>query len=148
MRKTYYEKVGRRYIPVRDYDTDFYDSIPRDSHVLISRIGNSTQRQSVEPALAPMIAAGIIAKEEIINAISKASALRPHDTPITPEQKRLWEELSKSFGASGCMLEYDSAYAIAQAGVDAMVEAASKLLTTESTKSAYEHFMLISQLTK
>ena len=35
MKKIYYEKVGRRYKPVAEYDPDYLDSFPKGSHLVM-----------------------------------------------------------------------------------------------------------------
>jgi len=90
MKKIYYEKVGRRYVPVAEYDNDFLDSFPKGNHLVMSYPGGTSRRFNIDPNYAAMIAAGRVAEDAICKAISKASELRPKQTPITPKQKRAW----------------------------------------------------------
>ena len=148
MKKIYYEKVGRRYVPVSEYDDDFLDSFPKGNHLVMSYPGGVSRRFNIDPNYAAMIAAGRVAEDAICKAISKASELRPKKTPITPGQKKAWEKLAKEFGDDLCTLHGLSVHDCAEAGVKAMMEEADKLLANPSVRKAYERFLLIAQLTK
>lgn len=147
-KKIYYEKVGRRYVPVAEYDNDLLDSFTRGTHLVMSYPGGQSRRYNIDPAYAPMIAAGRVAEDAICRAISKASELRPKQTPITLGQKRAWERLAKEFGNELCTLNGLSVHDCAEAGVKAMMLEADKLLENPSVRKAYERFQLICELTK
>ena len=148
MKKIYYEKVGRRYIPVAEYDNEFMDSFTKGNHLVMSYPGGTSRRFNIDPNYAAMIAAGRVAEDAICRAISKASELRPKSTPITPGQKKAWEKLSKEMGDELCTLYGLSVHDCAEAGVKAMQEEADKLMKHESVKRAYEQFQLMCELTK
>jgi hypothetical protein len=93
-----------------------------------------------------MIAAGRVAEDAICKEISKASELRPKSTPITPEQKKAWEQLAKSFGDELCTLHGLSVHDCAEAGVKAMQAEADKLMQNPSVRRAYEQFQLVCKL--
>jgi gamma-glutamyltranspeptidase len=95
-----------------------------------------------------MIAAGRVAEDAICRAISKASEMRPQRTPITPGQKKAWEKLAKEFGDDLATLSLGCARDYAEAGVQAMQKEADKLMKHESVRKAYEHFLLMCELTK
>ena len=145
-KKIYYEKVGRRYKPVSEYDSDHLDSFPKGSHLVMVNPGISSRRFRIDPALAPMIAAGYYAEEEISRAINMASELRPQRTPITLGQQKAWKKLAKEFGDDLATLSIGSARDLAEAGVNAMVIEAHKLLQNDAVKEAYDHFMFIAKL--
>lgn len=148
MKKIYYEKVGRRYVPVAEYDNDLLDSFPKGTHLVMAYPGGQSRRFNIDPNYAAMIAAGRVAEDAICKAISKASELRPKSTPITPGQKKAWEKLAKEFGDELCTLSGLSIHDCAEAGVKAMQEEAEKLMKHESVRKAYEHFLLMCELTK
>jgi len=148
MKKVYYEKIGRRYYPVCEYDNDLLDSFPKGNHLVMCYPGGQSRRFNVEPNYAALIAASRVAEDAICRAISKASELRPKQTPITPKQKKAWEALAKSFGDDLCTLHGLSVHDCAEAGVKAMQDEAEKLMTVPSVKKAYEHFLLVAELTK
>jgi hypothetical protein len=148
MKKIYYEKVGRRYVPVSEYDSEFLDAFPKGNHLVMCYPGGVSRRFRIDPALAPMIAAGRYAEDAICRAISKASELRPQRTPLTPEQKSAWEALSKAFGDEITTLQGLSIHDCAEAGIKAMQTEADKLMQHESVRKAYDHFMLMCELVK
>ena len=148
MKKIYYEKVGRRYVPVAEYDNDFLDSFTKGTHLVMSYPGGTSRRFNIDPNYAAMIAAGRVAEDAICKAISKASELRPKQTPITPGQKKAWEKLAKEMGDELCTLYGLSVHDCAEAGVKAMQEEADKLMKHESVRKAYEQFQLMCELTK
>jgi hypothetical protein len=148
MKKIYYEKQGRKYVPVAEYDNDLMDSYTKGTHLVMIYPGGTSRRFNIEPALAPMIAAGRYAEDAVCKALNKASELRPAKTPITPAQQRAWKKLAKEFGDELCTLHGASIHDIAEAGVKAMQEEANKLMQHESVRKAYDHFMLMCQLVK
>jgi hypothetical protein len=148
MKKIYYEKVGRKYVPISEYDSIYLDSFPKGNHLVMSYPGGSSRRYNIDPAYAPMIAAGRVAEDEICKALNKASEMRPARTPITPGQQRAWKKLAKEFGDELCTLNGASIHDIAEAGVRAMQVEADKLMTNPAVKKAYEHFLLVVELTK
>jgi hypothetical protein len=148
MKKIYYEKIGRRYVPVAEYDNDFLDSFTKGNHLVMSYPGGTSRRFNIDPAYAPMIAAGRVAEDAVCKAISKASELRPQRTLITPGQKKAWEKLAKELGDELATLNGLCIRDCAEAGIKAMQEEADKLMKHESVRKAYDHFMLMCELTK
>ena len=148
MKKVYYEKIGRRYHPVAEYDNDLLDSFPKGAHLVLCYPGGSSRRFNVEPNHAAMIAAGRVAEDKISEVIRKASELSPQRTPLTPKQLKAWQNLAKEFGEDLCTLQGASTRDIAEAGVKAMIEEAEKLMSNPAVKKAYEHFQLVCELTR
>jgi hypothetical protein len=148
MKKIYYEKVGRRYVPVAEYDNDFLDSFPKGNHLVMSYPGGTSRRFNIDPNYAAMIAAGRVAEDAICRAINKASEMRPQRTPITEGQRKAWKKLAKEFGDDLATLSLGCARDIAEAAVNAQMAEADKLMKHESVKRAYEQFQLMCELTK
>ena len=148
MKKIYYEKKGRRYVPVSEYDSEYLDSFPKGNHLVMCYPGGSSRRFRIDPALAPMIAAGRYAEDVICDALRKASDLRPKRAPITKGQQAAWENLVKEFGEDARMLEWPSARDVCEQAVKAMQVEADKLMQHASVRRAYEQFMLVCELTK
>ena len=148
MKKIYYEKVGRRYKPVAEYDSTYMDSFPKGNHLVMCYPGGSSRRFDIDPNYAAMIAAGRVAEDVISSAVVKASEMRPRNTPITEKQKKAWEALAKSFGNERYYIELPSAREIAEAGVRAMQEQALELMQHQAVRQAYEQFQLVCELTK
>lgn len=151
MKKIFYEKVGRRYKPVSEYDSNLLDALPKGSHIVMVYPGGQSTRYKIDPAYGPMIAAGRVAEDAMTRAIAEASEIRREkntETPLTPEQKAAWEHLVEVFGERARYLHWQSARDVAEAGLKAMQEEANKLMTNPSVKNAYEHFLLVCELTK
>lgn len=148
MKTIFYKKVGRKYIAVHEYDQELMDSFPKGSHVVMCYPGGQTRRFNIDPAYAPMIAAGRVAEDVISEAIRKATDLRPKTSPITKQQRDAWHKLSKAFGEEIHALEWPSAREAAINAVQAMMDEAEKLLSNPAVKKAYDHFLLVCELTK
>lgn len=151
MKKIFYEKVGRKYVPVREYDDDFLSAFPKGTHIVMCYPGGQSTRYNIDPNYAAMIAAGRVAEDAMTKAIAEASEIRREEnseTPLTPEQKAAWEHLVKVFGERARYLRWQSARDVAEAGLKAMQEEAAKLMTHESVRHSYEQFLLMCELTK
>ena len=149
MKKIYYEKIGRKYVPVAEYDSDLTDSFGKGSHLVICYPGVwQSRRYNIDPDYAALIAAARVAEDAMMQAMQKASELKPTQTPVTPAQQRAWKQLARAFGTELCTLNGASAYDITQAGLKALEKEADKLLTTPAVKKAYDHFLLVAELTK
>jgi hypothetical protein len=147
-KKIYYEKKGRRYVPVAEYDSTYMDSFPKGNHLIMCYPGGSSRRFNVNPDYAGLIAASRVMEDALSSAIVKASEMRPHNKPITEKQKKAWENLAKAFGDDRYYVEIPSAREIAEAGVKALQDEANMLYSNEAVRKAYDHFILMCELTK
>jgi hypothetical protein len=150
MKKLYYIKEGRRYVPVSEYDSDLLDAFPKGNHLVMSYPGGTSRRFNIDPAYAPMIAAGRVAEDAISKTIMEKSALRVPERkqPLTPAQAEAWRRLSELFGDERYALEWCSYREAAEAGVKAMQDEADKLMKHPSVRRAFDNFVLMCQLTK
>lgn len=151
MKKIFYEKVGRRYKPVYEYDQTLMDSFPKGAHLVLCYPGGQSRRFNVNPNYAAMIAAGRVAEDAMHNAIHKAAKMQraKHEGNIlTPEQLQAWEHFKEVMGERGHYVQYNSIHDIAEAGLKALEAEADKLMQHESVKLAYEQFLLVCELTK
>jgi len=148
MKKIFYEKKGRRYVPVSEYDNDLMDSFTKGSHLVMVYPGGSSCRYNIDPNYAGMIAAGRVAEDAICRAINKASELRPKQTPITLGQKRAWERLAREFGDELCTLQGASTHDIAEAGVKAMMNEWNTLIANPTVRKSFEKFLMLCELSK
>jgi hypothetical protein len=144
----FYKKEGRKYVPVYEYDQILMDAFPKGTHLVQCYPGGQSRRFNVDPAYAPMIAAGRVAEDAISKAIMKASDLRPKRAPLTERQRKAWDNLIKEFGEEARTLEWPSAREACEEAVKAMAEEAEKLLQNPAVRKAYDHFLLVSELTK
>lgn len=150
-KKIYYEKVGNRYRPVYEYDQGLMDSFSKGTHLVQVYVGGSSRRYNIDPAYAPMIAAGRVAEDAISAEIMRATELRRNykmAKEMNDGQKAAWENLIKEFGEDARALEWPSAREAAESAVKAMAVEADKLLGHPAVRKAYDHFMLMCQLTK
>jgi len=148
MKTLFYKKVGRRYVPVQEYDNELMDAFPKGTHLVMCYPGGQSRRFNIDPNYAAMIAAGRVAEDAMSQAVVKASEMRPHKTPITEKQQRAWKALAKAFGDERYYVELPSAREIAEEGLKAMQIEADKLLSNPAVKKAYDNFMLMCELTK
>jgi hypothetical protein len=150
MAEIFYRKIGRRYVPVSEYDNSVMDSFPYGSHLVVVKQGLTSHRYNIDPAYAPMIAAGLIAEDAVREALAKASELRmqrsDRERQLTTKQKAAWENLVKEFGDSARQLEWPSAAEVAEEGVKAMQREAQTLMTNDAVREAYEHFFTVATL--
>jgi hypothetical protein len=149
MKKIYYEKRGRRYVPVAEYDNDFLDSFTKGNHLVMSYPGGTSRRFNIDPNYAAMIAAGRVAEDAISNKIREATDLRPMNREIDEQTQKRWQEVIKVLPDDmRFMFSHGSARDAAEAGVKAMQIEADKLMKHEGVRKAYEYFMLMCELTK
>jgi hypothetical protein len=147
-KKIYYERVGRKYVPVAEYDNDLLDSFPKGNHLVMCYPGGSSRRFNIDPNYAALIAASRVAEDAMSKAVHAASEMRPKQTPLTEGQRRAWRKLAKEFGDELCTLNCASAHEIAEAGIKALQKEADVLYLNPAVRKAYEHFILLCELTK
>lgn len=147
-KKIFYEKIGRRYQPVMEHDYEIMDALPKGNHLIMCYPGGRSTRYNIDPALAPMIAAGRVAEDRMSEAVREASSMRPRSHPLTGKQQRAWNNLNRALGDDVYTLEVASARDIAEAGLKAMQEEAERLMTNPAVRLAYEQFLLVCELTK
>lgn len=146
MKKTFYEKVGRRYVPVSEWDADLLGSMPKGTHLVMCYPGGQSTKFNVDPAHAPLIAASRVAARTIADLIVDASEMQPSKNPITQEQADAWHALARAFGTDMYTLNRPCANDIAEAVMTALQQEADKLMRNPSVRQAYEHFMLLCKL--
>jgi hypothetical protein len=149
-KKIFYEKVGRRYKPVYEYDQELMDAFPKGTHIVMCYPGGASRRYNIDPNYAAMIAAGRVAEEAVSKRLMEAGEIRMQKgaVPLTESQRAAWDNLVREFGDSAKQLEWPSCREVAEEGVKAMQEEADKLMQNESVRRAYEHFQLMCQLAK
>ncbi len=152
MKRIFYEKVGRRYKPVYEYDQALMDAFPKGTHIVMCYPGGQSTRYNIEPNYAAMIAAGRVAEDAISKKLMEASELRlqrrDRERPLTPEERAAWDNLVQVFGPSARQLEWPSVRECAEAAVKAMQDEAQILMANPNVRRAYERFLLIAELTR
>lgn len=145
-KEIFYKKEGHKYVPVYEYDQTLMDAFPKGTHIVMCYPGGQSRRFNIDPAYAPMIAAGRVAEDVISKKLMEASDLRPKTAPITEEQREAWENLVRAFGEEARCLEWPSARDACEEAVKAMSVEAERLLTHPAARKAYDNFMLVCKL--
>jgi hypothetical protein len=149
MKQIFYKKQGRRYVPVSEYDNELLDALPKGDHLVSVYPGGGSRRYRIDPALAPMIAAGRYAEEAITRKIQEATELRPMNREIDAETQRKWKRFIATVPEDfRYMFTHGSARDAAEAGVEAMMSEADRLMQNEAVRKSYEHFMLMCKMVK
>jgi hypothetical protein len=148
MKKVFYEKVGRRYKPVYEYDQTMMDAFPKGTHIVMCYPGGQTRRYNIDPAYAAMIAAGRVAEDAVCTAMVKADEIQPPRRAMTEAERDAWNNLIVVWGDEARSLRGSSMRDVAEAGVKAMMAEAEKLMQNEGVRKAYEHFQLMCEMVK
>jgi hypothetical protein len=149
MKQLFYKKQGRRYVPVSEYDNELLDSFPKGDHLVSVYPGGASRRFNIDPALAPMIAAGRYAEEAITRKIQEATELRPMNREIDEETQRKWKQFIATIPEEfRYLFTHGCARDAAEAGVKAMQEEVDKLMQNEAVRKSYDHFMLMCKMVK
>ena len=148
MKKIYYEKCGRKYVPISVYDSELTNSFTVGDHLIHIEPGLRSYVKLIDPAFAPMIAAGRYARDKMAKAIHEASEVRPKTKMVTTEEQEAWDKLREIMGDDRWYLQYPSPIEIVDAGLKAMQEEADRRLTNPAVKKAYEQFLMIYELAK
>lgn len=146
--KIYYEKRGRRYVPVAEYDNDLLNSFPKGNHLVMCYPGGASRRYNIEPNYAAMIAAGRVAADAMMEKLCDASTVQPTRRPLTQAETDAWNNLIAVWGEEARGLRHPSVRDVVEAGVQAMIEEAQELMTNPTVCKAYEKFLMIAELSK
>lgn len=152
MKEVYYKKVGRKYVPVSEYDSNLHSAFPKGKHLIVSvDPGITSYHYNIDPAFAPVLAAAKYGEDILSRNIVKATELRRQQREgreLTDEQRQAWQNLVKVFGEEARQLEWPSARGAAEEVMQKLAEEAEKMLKVPAVKLAYEQFMLVYKLTK
>ena len=151
MKKTFYEKVGRRYVPVLEYDEYVMDGLPYGDHLISVYPGGQSTRRIVDANHVALIAAARVAEDAMAKELIKASEIRldsRRERQLTPEERAAWDNLVAVFGEGARYLEWPSARDVAEAGVNALEKEATKLMKHDAVRASYEHFITVCKLCK
>ena len=116
MKETYYIKVGKRYKPVREYDSQLMDSFPEGCHLVVSFPGNTSYRYNIKPDTAALEAAFSVAVEngKLADKVRDVCEARPR-MPWTQRDQKAFERFKKDTGREFYYLEYPSIQDIIEA---------------------------------
>ena len=114
MKKTYYIKEGRKYVPVAEYDSNLMDSYPYGSHLVVNKKGSGMHKFHVEPDFPGLLAAASILEDTLSHLLYKAGEARPIRAPLTKPQMAAWNKMKEVMGDELFMLQYKSCREIAE----------------------------------
>lgn len=111
---TLYQKVGKRYHPVRD--SHAYDGLGNGSWLVVVDEGCTSIRQSLTPDTAAVEVAFKITEERLVRILAKASEARfSEKIEMTPREQKAVKAYQKAIGEEKTLyFEYDSLYGMAQ----------------------------------
>lgn len=151
-KEVYYKKVGRKYVPVSEYDSNLHVAMGKGKHMIVSvDPGMTSYHYNIDPAFAPVLAAAKYGEDTLSKSIMNATELRrraKEGEKVTKEQRKAWEHLVEVFGDDAKQLEWPSARGAAEEVMQKLAEEAEKMLKVPTVRLAYEQFMLVYKLTK
>lgn len=90
---TLYEKRGRRYYPVKEYDSKIMDAFPSGFTLVQVEPGSTSYRYNVDPNLPEVLAACKLLEDGMLKAIREAAKYKPDPIPVTDEEREAWKNL-------------------------------------------------------
>ena len=144
--EVFYKKVGKKYVPISYYNSNLTDGFTIGSHLVVKQRGMTSVRHNVTPAVAPMLAVGILMKDKMADAIRQGSEMRPPNVAITQEEADCWEELKHLSGNNRYYIQFPAMSDSVDAGIAVLQEEVTKLMTNDAIKAAYEHFQFLCEL--
>ena len=121
MKYTLYEKIGRKYKPVQEYDSRVMDSLPAGFHLIFVQPGSKSYKFNVEPDNVELMAAARVMEEGMLTALQDESVFKP-TKKLTSKQLEAYEAFNKAMGNSLYTLSRSSAWDIVQAGLKVLLD--------------------------
>lgn len=87
MTRVLYEKHGKRYKPVSEYDPIVFDAMEMGAHLVIVKPGIKSTRYHVEPENVRVLATIELHREAIMQAMRDATEVRPYGELSLLERK-------------------------------------------------------------
>lgn len=88
-----YEKRGRRYYPVSEYDPKVTDAFPAGFTLVHVKPGCTSYRFNVSPAVPEVLAAARLLEDAMLKAMHEAAKYKPDPIPVTEEEQAAWKHL-------------------------------------------------------
>ena len=126
MKETFYRKVGHRYKPVLEYDSNMLDAFPAGAHLVVCEPGCKSTFYNVEPDHASLLAAFHAHRDDLGKVLRKASELRMQRKITTPKEREAWKAWASIMGDKVMVLESPAAYEILNALEASLVKFAAK----------------------
>lgn len=110
MRKTFYEKRGRRYHPVSQYDSALSYALPAGAHLIVVEPGLRSTLHNVEPDAAPLLAALRMCREQITAEVRKAVEARQaaRGKQLTERERMAFQAYKDMTGVDSMAMEFPS----------------------------------------
>jgi hypothetical protein len=118
---TLYEKVGRRYKPVREYDSKIMDALPEGFHLIQVKPGSTSYRFDVDPDCISLVAAARIMEDAMVDALQEESQFKPNK-PLTEKQLAAYKAYQKAMGEERYTLTRESSWGIVNKGIQALID--------------------------
>ena len=97
MKRVFYEKVGRRYVPVSMHDGDLYTALPVGTHLIVKvDPGMTTTVRNIDPGRELAVAVMVVIRSKLIEALSRELDIRPgRNAAPTKLEKAVFAELQE-----------------------------------------------------
>jgi len=123
-----YEKRGRRYYPISEYDSKVTDAFPEGFTLVHVKPGVESRNYHVTPAVPEVLAAAKLLEDAMLDAMHKAAKYKPEPIPVAEEEREAWNKLeailekNESMERRSLRLWGCSAHDMVQAGVKVLEE--------------------------
>jgi len=97
---TLYEKVGRRYKPVREHDTVIWESLPAGYSLIFTKPGGRSYMYNVLPDRASAVAAMHEVREAMLEAAHKVAEFKPKTTKLSKKHQEAYQKYQESIPES------------------------------------------------
>ena len=144
----YYVREGKKYKPVSYYDSDICNSFPAGASLVVKNKNSTMRRHNIDIDYAPVLAAMIILREELVDIVLEASKAQEPKFDLTDEQRHAWENLISVMGESARSLTYKSSYEVCENIVERAIEKGNQYFKNPVVQSAYQQFLIVYELTK
>lgn len=115
---TYYEKRGRRYVPVMEAVTHW--GLPEGSYLVQVTPGSTTTKYHVNPDYAAVEAALMTLEDAMVEAMLQESKLRPSSVPMSAEEIAAWEVFRTVLHGREIVMYSPSIHNVVQAGINVL----------------------------
>lgn len=139
MKKIFYEKRGKRYFPVKEYDSDLMDAMPKGFHLTSVYPGGKSVRYNVDPDIVTMIATIMMINHDLPSLIYECGKLQPTAPALTEQQLKLYYDFRDSLPPEHShYMSFDSANDIAEKILSMIFQKSKDLLTDPHVKELFD----------
>jgi len=103
---TWYEKRGRKYVPVAEYQR--IDGWPQGFHIMYCKPGSKLVRIGINPDRVNLLAAVLENEDRMREVIRDCLEMRPRKRELTKKQVAAWKAFEAAMGNDRFMVEYES----------------------------------------